>query len=150
MASPAGASRPLCPSSTTSGMPPTRVATLSAASGDAGSPSTGLVDDDPIAAYQQMADVFDHPLAAIAPAVGDGGGLPRSGGADATAPVRVSSAEALADRRYGRVVAESRSSKVGSMSDAEYGVGPDVVLPDGSFVPDPDSPTGHMRAPIQD
>jgi hypothetical protein len=28
--------------------------------------------------------------------------------------------------------------------------GPDVVLPDGSFVPDFDSPTGHMRAPVQD
>lgn len=36
------------------------------------------------------------------------------------------------------------------MSDAEYGAGVDVVLPDGSFVPDPDSPTGHMRAPIPD
>ena len=37
-----------------------------------------------------------------------------------------------------------------SPSDQEYGSGTDVVLPDGSFLEDSQSPSGHMRAPIGD
>jgi hypothetical protein len=40
------------------------------------------------------------------------------------------------------------TARIAAMSDEDYSKGQDVVLPDGSFVDDPDSPTTHMRAPM--
>jgi hypothetical protein len=132
--------------------PSTHLASLSADAGAIEFPTAGAAEGDPITAFRTMDRVFNNPLGStLLASDSDAPSLPQAS-RDAPMPAQNPAPDQNPSNSN---LARERSEKysvreLGSMSDQEYGRGTDVLLPDGSFVDDPDSPTGHMRSPIQD
>lgn len=129
-----------------------RLSAFSTSPDGIGFPSIGATDGDPIAAYRTINRVFDNPLASTVAASDSGTPSLRTDKRYAPAPAGTppSGWEPVNDKRIRQEPEIYSAQQLRSMSDKEYGNGTDVVLPDGSFVDDPKSPTGHMRSPTQD
>ena len=132
--------------------PSTHLASLSADAGAIEFPTAGAAEGDPISAFRTMDRVFNNPLGRALLASDGDASSPLPDGRGATAPAQTLPPDQNSPNGYRARNEPERYNvrKLGSMSDQEYGRGTDVVLPDGSFVDDPKSPTGHMRSPVQD
>lgn len=110
---------------------------------------------DPTDAYRDMSGTFETPgeLYKRSPFVSGHNlisGVPF--GSDAKPQYRAMASDQQPMRGSGSEKGDDkyRKGEPISPSDQEYGSGTDVVLPDGSFLEDSQSPSGHMRAPIGD